>query len=305
MTTDSAVREVTYDGDSPFPDDGTRQMTTGGRIQIAVTVAIVAGPFAGLAAAVWLAWGHGVGLTDLLLAFAFYMVTGLGVTVGFHRMLTHGSFSARPALRVALAIAGSMSFEGDVIGWVATHRRHHAFADRPGDPHSPYRYGTSVTGQLRGLAHAHMGWLMHEDPTPRDRYAPDMLADRGMRRVSAAFPALCIASLALPFAIGWALGGTLRAGLLALVWAGLVRITLAPARDLERELALPRVRRAVLSAPAGTTAPPTCGPWRCSRSARAGTTCTTPTRPAPATARTRTRSTSPRASSGSSSGLAG
>ncbi len=205
---------------------GDARCTTGGRIQIAVTVAIVAGPFAGLAAAVWLAWGHGVGLTDLLLAFAFYMVTGLGVTVGFHRLLTHGSFSARPALRTALAIAGSMSFEGDVIGWVATHRRHHAFADRPGDPHSPYRYGTSVTGQLRGLVHAHMGWLMHSDPTPRDHFAPDLLADRAMRRVSAAFPALCIASLVLPFAAGWAIGGTLRAGLLALVWAGLVRITL-------------------------------------------------------------------------------
>jgi stearoyl-CoA desaturase (delta-9 desaturase) len=224
--TDTAAGPVKYDGESPFPAAAGRQITTGGRIQIAVTVAIVAGPFAGLAAAVWLAWGHGVGLTDILLAFAFYMVTGLGVTVGFHRLLTHGSFSARPALRTALAIAGSMSFEGDVIGWVATHRRHHAFADRPGDPHSPYRYGTSVTGQLRGLVHAHMGWLMHSDPTPRDHFAPDLLADRTMRRVSAAFPALCIASLVLPFAAGWALGGTLRAGLLALVWAGLVRITL-------------------------------------------------------------------------------
>jgi stearoyl-CoA desaturase (Delta-9 desaturase) len=217
---------LAYDGTSPFPADHERALSTGGRVQIAVTVAIVAGPFAGLAAAVWLAWGHGVGLTDILLALVFYMITGLGVTVGYHRLLTHGSFTARPALRVALAIAGSMSFEGDVTGWVATHRRHHAFADRPGDPHSPYRYGTSVAGQLRGLAHAHMGWLMHEDPTPRDRYAPDLLADRGMRAVTAAFPVLCIASLALPFAAGWALGGTLRAGLLALVWAGLVRITL-------------------------------------------------------------------------------
>jgi len=225
-TLTEASRAADYDGESPFPDDGERQLTTGGRVQIAVTVAIVAGPFAGLAAAVWLAWGHGVGLTDLLLAFAFYMITGLGVTIGFHRLLTHGSFSARPALRITLAILGSMSFEGDVIGWVAIHRRHHAFTDRPGDPHSPYRYGTSVGGQLRGLVHAHMGWLMHEDPTPRDRYAPDLLADPAMRAVSAAFPALCIASLALPFAAGWALGGTLYAGLLALVWAGLVRITL-------------------------------------------------------------------------------
>jgi stearoyl-CoA desaturase (delta-9 desaturase) len=215
-----------YDGTAPFPAQDAAERTASGRVQIAVTVAIVAGPFAGLAAAVWLAWGHGVGPTDLVLALVFYLITGLGVTVGYHRLLTHRSFTAHPALRRALAIAGSMSFEGDVIGWVATHRRHHAFTDRPGDPHSPYRYGTSVTGQLRGLLHAHMGWLMHEDPTPRDRFAPDLLADPAMRAVSAAFPALCIASLALPFAAGWALGGTLRAALLALVWAGLVRITL-------------------------------------------------------------------------------
>jgi stearoyl-CoA desaturase (delta-9 desaturase) len=125
------------------------------------------------------------------------------------------------ALRAALAVAGSMSFEGDVIGWVATHRRHHAFTDRPGDPHSPYRYGTSLAGQLRGLAHAHMGWLLREDPTPRKRYAPDLLADPAMRAISAAFPVLSAASLALPFGAGWALGGTWRAGLLG--WVRAVR----------------------------------------------------------------------------------
>ena len=101
---------------------------------------IVAGPFAGLVAAIWLLWGRGVGPTDLGLAVFFYLVTGFGVTVGFHRCLTHRSFTARPALRIALAVAGSMSFQGDVLGWVAVHRRHHAFTDRPGDPHSPYRY---------------------------------------------------------------------------------------------------------------------------------------------------------------------
>jgi stearoyl-CoA desaturase (Delta-9 desaturase) len=218
--------EDEYDGTAPFPNRGVVAATAGGRVQVAVTVALVAVPFAGLAGAVWLAWGHGVGLTDIVLALVSYMVTGLGVTVGFHRLLTHRAFTAVPALRNALAIAGSMSFEGDVTSWVATHRRHHAFSDRPGDPHSPYRYGDSLAGQLRGLAHAHMGWLMHEDPTPRDRYAPDLLADPAIRKITAAFPALCVVSLALPFAAGWALGGTLRAGLLMLIWAGLVRITL-------------------------------------------------------------------------------
>ncbi len=95
-----------------------------------MTGALVIVPFAG-PAAVWLAWGHGLGLADVLLAAGFYVVTGLGVTVGFHRLLTHRSFTGNRPLRVALAVAGSMSFQGEVIGWVAIHRRHYAFTDRP------------------------------------------------------------------------------------------------------------------------------------------------------------------------------
>jgi stearoyl-CoA desaturase (Delta-9 desaturase) len=217
---------VDYEGTEPFPGGGRPPRTFEGAVRVAVTAAIVVVPFAGLGAAVWLAWGHGLSLTDILLAAALYLVTGLGVTIGFHRLLTHRSFTAAPALRVVLAIAGSMSFEGEVIGWVAIHRRHHAFADRPGDPHSPYRYGTHLAGQLRGLAHAHVGWLLRDDPTPAERYAPDMAADPAMRKVSAAFPALCAVSLGLPFAAGWAIGGSWRAALGALLWAGLVRVTL-------------------------------------------------------------------------------
>lgn len=163
---------------------------------------------------------------DILLALVLYTVTGLGVTVGFHRGLTHGSYRAVRPVRIALAVAGSMSFQGDVIGWVATHRRHHAFTDRPGDPHSPYRYGTHLRGQLRGLLHAHVGWLFRNDGTPADRYAPDLVADRDISAVSRAFPALCVLTLALPFAAGWAIGGTWVHALTALLWAGLVRIAL-------------------------------------------------------------------------------
>ena len=149
-----------------------------------MTAAIVLVPFAGLVVAVWLAWGHGLGLADVLLALAFYVLTGLGISVGFHRLLTHRSFTAARPLRIVLAVAGSMSFEGDVIGWVAIHRRHHAFTDRPGDPHSPYRYGTSVAAapwagpRPRRLA-------APDDPSPPARYAPDMLADPAMRIISA------------------------------------------------------------------------------------------------------------------------
>ncbi len=217
-----------YDGSEAFSAVAAQPQTSAQRtVQLTVTALIVIAPLAGLAAAIWLFWGRAIGFTDIGLAVFFYLITGFGVTVGFHRCFTHRSYTARPALRAVLAVAGSMSFEGDVIGWVATHRRHHAFTDRPGDPHSPYRYGTGPVGQLRGLMHAHVGWLFGNDPTSQERYAPDMKAERVMRIVSRAFPALCVASLALPFAAGWALsGGSLRAAWIALLWAGLVRIAL-------------------------------------------------------------------------------
>ncbi len=216
-----------YGGMEPFPCGSGPPRGKHGLIRAgSMTVAIVIVPFCGLGAAVWFAWGHGLGLADVLLAVVFYLVTGIGVTIGFHRLLTHRSFTAAPALRVALAVAGSMSFQGDVIGWVATHRRHHAFADRPGDPHSPYRYGTHLSGQLRGLGHAHMGWMLRDDPTPAAHYAPDLVADPAIRKVSAASPVLSVISLGLPFALGWAIGGGWQAALTALLWIGIVRVML-------------------------------------------------------------------------------
>ncbi|MBE1559913.1 acyl-CoA desaturase [Nonomuraea africana] len=213
-----------YDGSTPFP--AQEAPAEAGPLQIALTTAIVVAPFLALAAGVWLAWGSGISLVDVTLFAVLYIVTGLGVTVGFHRLLTHRSFVARPWLRVTLAIAGSMGFQGNVIDWVAVHRRHHAFTDKPGDPHSPYRYGTHLRGQLRGLAHAHLGWMFTADPTPAERYAPDLLDDPAMVRISRAFPALCAISLALPFVAGWAISGTLYGGLTAFLWAGLVRVAL-------------------------------------------------------------------------------
>ncbi|MFD9324777.1 acyl-CoA desaturase [Streptomyces sp. NPDC060065] len=216
-----------YDGTGPFPAEvPTPPRNRGERLYVAVTAAIVVLPFVALGLAGWLLWGSLIHPADILLALVLYTVTGLGVTVGFHRGLTHGSYRAVRPVRIALAVAGSMSFQGDVIGWVATHRRHHAFTDRPGDPHSPYRYGTHLRGQLRGLLHAHVGWLFRNDGTPADRYAPDLLADRDISAVSRAFPALCVLTLALPFAAGWAIGGTWVHALTALLWAGLVRIAL-------------------------------------------------------------------------------
>ena len=186
----------------------------------------MAGPVLAVAVALGLAWGRGVGWLDVILMAVLYTITGLGITVGYHRMLTHRSFTAVPALRVVLAAAGAMAFEGDPIGWVAGHRRHHAFTDRPGDPHSPYRYGTGALAQLHGLLDAHVGWLLRNDPTPPERWAPDLLADRGIRWVARLFPVLSVFSLALPFGLGWAISGRFTGGLLAFVWAGVVRVAL-------------------------------------------------------------------------------
>jgi stearoyl-CoA desaturase (delta-9 desaturase) len=119
-----------------------------------------------------------------------------------------------------------MALQGSIIGWVANHRRHHMFSDRVGDPHSPHRYGVGVVAQLRGLAHAHVGWLFHNDETSPDRFAPDLLRDRDVRRVNGLFPVFAVATIAIPFAIGWALTRSLTGGLTALLWAGLVRIVL-------------------------------------------------------------------------------
>ncbi|PBC70295.1 stearoyl-CoA desaturase (delta-9 desaturase) [Streptomyces sp. TLI_235] len=215
-----------YDGVSPFPRDESAGHDRIPRWQMAVTAVVVAFPFIALAAALRLLWGSLVGPTDVILAVVLYCLTGLGVTVGFHRGLTHGSFTPNRPMKIAMAIAGSMSFQGDVITWVATHRRHHAYTDRPGDPHSPFRFGTSLTGELRGLLHAHIGWLFTADVTPPARYAPDLLADPDLRAVSRAFPALCLLSLALPLAVGAAVGGTWHAALTALIWAGLIRVAL-------------------------------------------------------------------------------
>ena len=130
-----------------------------------------------------------------MLSFVFYAVAGHGITVGFHRYLTHGSFKAKRPLRVGLAVAGSLAIEGPAIRWVADHRKHHKFSDKEGDPHSPWRYGETVPALIKGLWYAHMGWLFDVEQTPARQYAPDLLADKDIVEVSRAFPALALASL--------------------------------------------------------------------------------------------------------------
>ena len=191
-----------------------------------VTLAIVVGPALALAPVIALLWGHAVNLTDVVMGLVLYVVTGFGVTVGFHRLFTHRSFKSARLLKIALAALGSMAVEGSVTSWVATHRRHHIYSDSPGDPHSPHRYGTGGLNLLRGLAFSHVGWLFVSDASSAERYAPDVLKDADLRRIGRLFPLLALLSLAIPFGIGYTLAGTWVGAVGALVWAGLLRMAL-------------------------------------------------------------------------------
>jgi len=188
--------------------------------------AFVVIPFVALIAAVPVAWGGWLSWTDVVLAIAFYLVSGLGVTVGFHRYLTHGSFKAKRWLRVTLAVAGSLAVEGAPTQWVADHRRHHAFSDVEGDPHSPWRYGATFWGLTKGLLYAHVGWLFNREMSNRARFAPDLLADKDIRRVDRMFPFLVAFSTVSPALLGGLLTWSWRGALTAFFWAGLVRIGL-------------------------------------------------------------------------------
>ncbi len=193
--------------------------------QTALLVFIVV-PFVALLAAVPFAWGRALHWHDVVITFVLYVFTGLGITVGFHRFFTHGSFRAGPALTVALAVAGSMAIEGPVLRWVADHRRHHAFSDRDGDPHSPWRYGETVPALIKGLWHAHLGWLFDPENTNPRRYAPDLMRNRGVMFVSRAFTPLVVLSLALPAGLGWLITGTLEGAATTFFWGSLVRVGL-------------------------------------------------------------------------------
>ncbi len=186
-------------------------------------------PFAAFLAAVVLLWNSAVSINDLVILAVMYVITGLGITVGFHRMLTHRSFVVPKPLEYGFAILGSMAVQGPVMAWVADHRKHHAHADEEGDPHSPHvGHGDGAAGVLRGLWHAHTGWLFSNQGRAHPRqYAKDLFEDRGMRVINRRFPLFVLLSLAIPAFAGWVLsGGTLAGAATGLLWGGLVRIFL-------------------------------------------------------------------------------
>jgi len=191
-----------------------------------VTAIVTIAPFVGLGLAAWQMWDGLLRTSDVIVFAIMYVLTGLGVTVGFHRLFTHRSFKTYPAVRAVLAVLGSAAIEGPVVSWVADHRKHHAYSDRLGDPHSPHvDHGNGLRGVLEGLAHAHVGWLfIHTQRGSHRRYAPDLMADPVVAWVDRTFLYWALAGLGAAFALGYAIGGSLRAGLTGLLWGGAVRM---------------------------------------------------------------------------------
>ncbi|MSX02057.1 MAG: acyl-CoA desaturase [Actinobacteria bacterium] len=167
-------------------------------------------------------------LSDMIVFAVMYIICGLGITVGYHRLLTHRSFQTYKPIEYGFAIAGSMAIQGGPMDWVADHRKHHAHSDQEGDPHSPHvGNGSGIRGAVRGLWHAHVGWTwrVHGLATHK-KYAIDLNEDRGMRVIHYSFPFFILVSAALPFGLGVAITGTLAGGLTGLLWGGLIRVLL-------------------------------------------------------------------------------
>jgi stearoyl-CoA desaturase (delta-9 desaturase) len=198
-----------------------------GRFDRIANVTVMVVPFLALGVAAWQAWGGLLRWPDLVLLVVAYALSGVGITVGFHRLYTHRSFRTRPELRLLFGALGSAAVEGPLIEWVSNHRKHHQFSDEHGDPHSPHGYGAGLRGALRGLAHAHVGWILRGDAASHpERYAKDLLADPVARFVDRTFALWALAGLALPFAFGLLVTGTLAGGLAGLLWGGAVRLFL-------------------------------------------------------------------------------
>ncbi|HSZ06472.1 MAG TPA: acyl-CoA desaturase [Solirubrobacteraceae bacterium] len=231
MTLEQAVEEHAATNERPAldaPEPAAVEPRAAGvdTVDRVANVVVMVVPIVLVGLAAWLAWGGVLRWPDLVVFAITYLLTGAGITVGFHRLLTHRSFKTSPALRGLLAALGSAAVEGPVIEWVANHRKHHQFSDAPGDPHSPHvDHGHGWRGALGGLFHAHVGWILGGDAlADRERYAKDLLADPVVRLVDRTFLLWVALGLAFPFGLGFALTGTLVGGLTGLLWGGAVRM---------------------------------------------------------------------------------
>jgi len=219
-----AADEVAPGDGGPGPDEIQEPVLE--NLDRAITGFITAFPPLLLILAILQTWNNSLHWRDVLIFFLLYIPTGLGITIGFHRMLTHRAFKCAPWMRAMWTIFGTMAIEGPVISWVADHRKHHAYYDRLGDPHSPHvDHGGGWRGALKGLFHAHVGWLFdHQQRGARERFAPDLIADPVVSFIDRTFILWSLVGLAIPFGLGWLIGGTLSAAVEALVWGGVVRV---------------------------------------------------------------------------------
>lgn len=207
----------------PAPDEAPEKISLGVRLAVLVVILV---PLGAVLTAPLFAWGWGFRWTDLGLLLGLYVLTALGITVGYHRLFVHRSFETNAVVKFVLAILGSMAVQGPLLKWVAMHRRHHQHADTAGDPHSPHGHDGGVLGVLRGAWHAHIGWLFDPEPPDLDRYVPDLKRSRALRVASAMFPVWVALGLLIPAALGGLITGTWAGAWTGLIWGGLVRIFL-------------------------------------------------------------------------------
>jgi stearoyl-CoA desaturase (Delta-9 desaturase) len=207
----------------PIPELEPEPRSTFERVAVGIFTGV---PMLALVAAIPVAWAFGwLDWQAIVIGVAFYLFSGLGIAMGFHRYFTHGSYKANRPLKIALAVAGSMAIEGPLLDWVSDHRRHHKYSDKEGDPHSPWRFGDDWKALTKGMAWAHMGWLFDRDVTSHKKFSPDWLADDDIVAIHRLFPALVAVTLLLPALIGGLWTMSWKGALIAFLWASLVRVS--------------------------------------------------------------------------------
>jgi stearoyl-CoA desaturase (delta-9 desaturase) len=210
-------------GADEIPDEAPANAST---FQKAATLMVILIPFIGVVTAIALLWGWGFTWVHLAIMGVGYVLSGFGITVGYHRLFTHKSFETNRFITATLGILGSMAWQGSLINWVQNHRCHHQHSDREHDPHSPHLHGEGFKAWVKGALFAHMGWFFTPDPKGMERYAPDLHADRMIRIISKLFPLWAALGVVIPGLIAWAITQTWQGLVLGMLWGGLTRVFL-------------------------------------------------------------------------------
>ena len=196
------------------------------RIAQFVTFLAIVIPLLALVGAPFFLWRWGFSWTDLGLLLGMYLLTALGITVGFHRLFVHRSFETYMWVKVIFAVLGSMAVQGPLIQWVGQHRRHHQHSDTPSDTHTPHHHGVKRLDFLKGYWHAHIGWLFRADPPDLGRYVKDLSRSATLRWTSRLFPVWVALGLLAPAVIGGVTTLSWAGVWTGLIWGGLVRVLL-------------------------------------------------------------------------------